>query len=287
MALVCCLIAGSASAQVPPPLDPLSFNGPDPATRFEAIEVDQHLNDQAPINIEFVDETGATVTLGDYLKTGRPAILAMVYYECPMLCTQILNGLEMAIRAMKFELGKDYHAINVSISPSETPELALAKKRNHLEGVLPLKGGLQGWHFLTGREENIEALAEAVGFGYQYDPSTGLYAHSAAIIVLTPEGRISKYFYGIEYYPRNVELGLVDASHGKIGSLADKFTLLCYAYDPSTGQYGFYIIGAMRIGAVLTMLGLVAFWLTHYLQTRKKGGDAPPGGSESGPTPAV
>lgn len=288
MACCLCTIAASASAQVPPPLDPLSFNGPDPARRFESIEVTQHLNARVPTTLEFTDETGATVTLDTYLKTGKPAILAMVYYECPMLCTQVLNGLEMAIRAIKFDLGVDYHAINVSISPTETPELAAEKKYNHLNGILSLKGGEEGWHFLTGREENIEALAEAVGFGYQYDPATGQYAHSAAIMVLTPQGRVSKYFYGIEYYPRNVELGLVDASDGKIGSLVDKFTLLCYAYDPSTGRYGFYIIGAMRIGAVLMILGLLAFWLIHYLQTRNSGGNVPPeGGGENSATPAT
>lgn len=278
-----CLGSLASYAQVPPPMDPISFSGPDPSEQFDAISVEQQLNAQAPIHLEFTDEYGETVTLADYLD-GKPAILAMVYYECPMLCTQILNGADMVMKAMKFKLGEDYHAINVSVAHEETPELALEKKTNHLKGPISLKGGEEGWHFLTGNKENIEALAEAVGFRYQYDPASGLYAHSAAIIVLTPDGLVSKYYYGIEYLARNVELGLVDASEGKIGSLADKFTLLCFAYDPSTGTYGFYIIGAMRIGAILTMLGLATFWVTHYLQSRKK---QPPNGNPGPATPAV
>ncbi len=268
--------ASASFAQLPPPPDPLNLmNGPDPTKRFEAIEITQELGARIPLDTPFKDEHGNTVTLGDYLGD-RPAVLALVYYECPMLCNQILNGLDIALRAVKHELGDDYHAINVSIDPGETPELALAKKQNHLDRM-KMPGDDKawpeadaGWHFLTGPESSIKPLADAVGFRYTYDPATDQYAHSAAIMILTPDGKLSKYFYGIEYFPRNLELALVEASDGKIGSLVDQFVLLCYAYDPSTGHYGFYIIGAMRIGAILMICGLITFWVTHYVQVRRK-----------------
>lgn len=261
--------------QVPPPMDPLNFNGPDPAERFEAIEITQKLGAQVPLDLPFRDEAGNEVTLEQYLD-GKPAILALVYYECPMLCNQILNGMDIALRAVKHELGEDYHAINISIDPDETPELAAAKKQNHLDKLkfpgddAAWEEAAAGWHFLTGNEDSIDAVADTVGFGYQYDLATGQYAHSAAIMILTPDGVVSKYFYGIEYLPRNIELALVEASDGKIGTLVDQFVLLCYAYDPSTGQYGFYIIGALRVGAVLTLLALFTFWIHHWATTRNR-----------------
>lgn len=262
------LVAGAASAQVSAPPDPLTFSGPDPTVRFKDIAIEQHLDAQLSLDLAFVDEAGNDVTLGDYL-TDRPAILALVYYECPMLCTLELNSVEAVVGAIKYRIGEDYDVITVSIDPGETPELAAQKKAAHMES-LGMPAAEKGWHFLTGAPDNIDVLAETVGFGYAYDTVTDQYAHAAGIMILTPDGRVSRYYYGLDYIPRDVEFGLVDASKGAIGNLVDKVILLCYAYDPATGQYGIYVIGAMRILAVLTVLALVGFWVTSYMQAKRR-----------------
>lgn len=262
------LISTSAMAQVNPPPDPLSMRAPDPTIRFRDIQIQQRLDAQVSLDLSFVDEAGKTVQLGDYLGD-RPAILLLVYYECPMLCTLELNGLEQVVSSIKYRVGKDYDVITVSIDPGETPELAAEKKAAHLESM-NMPGAELGWHFLTGKSLAIDELAETVGFGYAYDAATDQYAHAAGIIILTPTGKVSRYYYGIEYIPRDVEFGLIEASGGKIGTLVDQLILLCFAYDPEAGTYGFYIIGAMRILALLTILGFITFWVSHYLTTRKK-----------------
>lgn len=268
MAVLAVVISASAMAQVNPPPDPLSMRAPDPTIRFRDIQIQQRLDAQVPLDLSFVDETGKTVRLGDYLGD-RPAILALVYYECPMLCTLELNGLEKVLSAMKYRVGEDFDVITVSIDPGETPELAAEKKAMHLESM-NMPGAGKGWHFLTGEPTEIETLAETVGFGYVYDASTDQYAHAAGIMILTPTGKLSRYYYGIEYIARHVEFGLIEASEGNVGTLVDQLILLCFAYDPAAGSYGFYVIGAMRILALLTILGLITFWLSHYLMTRKK-----------------
>jgi protein SCO1/2 len=255
-------------AQVPPPLDPLSFGGPDPTEQFGDISIEQKLDAQIDLDLTFTTAEGQVVSLRD-LMNDRPALLALVYYECPMLCKAELAGLEIVIKAMKFKPGRDYNIITVSIDPTETPEQAMLKKELHVSNV-DREGTRQGWNFLVGDEASIEKLAQSVGFRYIYDPATGLYAHAAGIIALTPEGKTSRYFYGIDYIKRDVEWGLTEASEGKIGSVVDKLVLLCFLYDPSTGRYGLYVFRALQIGATLMILGFSFMYAIFYVRTRKQ-----------------
>ena len=273
----CCAatLAFSLSVQaqaIGEPFDPLSFGPPDPAKQFSYISIEQRLEAQVRLDLTFTDEEGNQVQLGDYLGD-RPAILALVYYECPMLCNLVLDGVEAVLDAMKLEVGKDFDVITVSIDPGETPELAAQKKANHLER-LGKEGAERGWHFLTGDEVGIEILASTVGFRYVYDPVTDQYAHAAGIMVLTPMGQVSRYYYGIEYIPRDVRLGLVEASEGRIGGLVDQLLLLCFAYDPSTGKYGLLIFRTIQFFATLMILGFVAMYTILYLKSRKTKKDA-------------
>ena len=224
------------------------------------IGIDQRLNEQVPLDLEFVDETGRTVKLGDYFGE-KPVLLAMVYYECPMLCTQVLNGVTGALKTLSFDVGKEFDVVAVSINPREGPGLASAKKQAYLERYGRPQTA-DGWHFLTGREENIRTLANAVGFRYVYDEEIKQYAHGAGIELLTPKGVIARYFYGIEFSPRDIRLGIIEASEEKIGSPIDSVLLLCYHYDPATGTYGAAVMTMVRIGAVLTMLGFAVFLFT-------------------------
>jgi protein SCO1 len=197
------------------------------------------------------------VRLGEYFGK-RPVVLALVYYECPMLCTQVLNGAVSALSVLKFDVGKEYDVIAVSINPKETPGLAAQKKQAYVERY-KRPGTADGWHFLTGREENIQRLAAAVGFRYAFDEEIQQYAHGAAIEILTPQGVIAKYFYGIEFSPRDIRFGLIEASDERIGTAIDTALMLCYHYDPTTGKYGAVAVDAIRIGGVATLLALVSF----------------------------
>ena len=221
------------------------------------IGIDQRLNQRVPLDLEFVDETGKNVKLGDYMGK-RPVLLALVYYECPMLCTQVLNGVTGALKVLSFDVGKEYDVIAVSINPREGPGLAAAKKQAYVERYGRPETA-DGWHFLTGREENIRALASAVGFRYEYDEEIKQYAHGAGIELLTPKGVIARYFYGIEYSPRDIRLGIIEASEEKIGSPIDSALLFCYHYDPTTGKYGAKVLTLVRIGAVATTIAFAMF----------------------------
>ena len=221
------------------------------------VGIDQRLNHQVPLDLAFVDENGRDVKLGDYMGK-RPVLLALVYYECPMLCTQVLNGVTGALKVLNFNVGKEFDVVAVSINPREGPGLASAKKQAYVERYGRPETA-DGWHFLTGREENIRALANAVGFRYAYDEEIKQYAHGAGIELLTPKGVIARYFYGIEYSPRDLRFGIIEASEERIGSPIDNALLLCYHYDPTTGQYGAAIMTMVRIGAVLTMIAFAAF----------------------------
>ena len=224
---------------------------------LQKVGIDQRLNAQVPLDLMFTDETGRDVRLGEYFGK-RPVVLAMVYYECPMLCTQVLNGVVSALGVLKFDVGKEYDVIAVSINPKEGPGLAAQKKKAYLERYKrPQTAG--GWHFLTGTEENIQRLAAAVGFRYAFDEEIQQYAHGAGIEILTPRGVIAKYFYGIEFSPRDIRFGLIEASDERIGTAIDEALMLCYHYDPTTGKYGATAIGAIRIGGVATLLALLSF----------------------------
>jgi protein SCO1 len=221
------------------------------------IAIDQRIGYQVPADIPFVDEAGRQVTFGDYLGK-RPVVLALVYYECPMLCTQVLNGLVSALGVLNFEAGREFDVVAVSFNPKEGPGLAAQKKASYVERYgRPQAAG--GWHFLTGSQESITRLTEAVGFRYEYDPKIGQFAHGAAIEVLTTKGTIAKYFYGIEYSPRDLRLGLIEAADERIGSVVDDVLLFCYHYDPATGKYGATVLGFVRAGGVATVLAFAVF----------------------------
>jgi protein SCO1 len=210
--------------------------------------------------LQFKDETGRTVALRDYFKSSKPIILSLVFYKCPMLCNQILTGLLASLRAQSFDVGKEFEVLTVSFDPRETPEMAAEKKMDYV-GRYNRPGAEKGWHFLTGDQESITRLTDAVGFHYNYDEKTNQFAHASGIMVLTPEGRLSRYFYGIEYFPKDLRLGLIEASDNKIGSVVDQLLLYCYHYDPATGRYGPVVMNIMRLGGVATVLGIGALIL--------------------------
>jgi protein SCO1/2 len=221
---------------------------------LQNVGIEQHLDEQIPPDLTFRDETGKPVRLGDYFGK-KPVILNLVYYQCPMLCGEVLSGLESALRVLKFDVGKEFNVLTVSFDPRETPDMATKKKAEFLKRY-GRPGAAEGWHFLTGPQESIDALTKAAGFQYQYDPKTGQFAHSTAIMVLTPEGKIAQYYYGVEYAPKDLRLGLIQASENKIGNLADQVLLYCYHYDPATGKYGAIIARVLQLSALATVLGL-------------------------------
>ena len=222
------------------------------------VSIDQKLGTQIPLDLPFRDETGKDVTLRQYFVSGRPVVLSLVYYDCPLLCTQVLNGMASSLRLLKFDIGKDYEVVTVSFDPSEKPELAAAKKKAYMLRF-DKPGGAEGWHFLTGNQASITSLTNAVGFHYQWDERLQQFAHATAIMVATPEGKLSHYFYGVEYSPKDVRLALVEASNGKIGTPVDEVLLYCYHYDPRTGRYGVIIMNVVRLSGVATILILGSF----------------------------
>ncbi|HLG96179.1 MAG TPA: SCO family protein [Bryobacteraceae bacterium] len=233
----------------------------------KGVGIDQNLNAQVPLELTFRDDTGRTVRLGEYFHQ-KPVVLALVYYECPMLCDMVLNGLTHSMEQIALNLGQDFDVVTVSFNPHETWQLAASKKANYIEKY-QRKGAAQGWHFLTGDEDHIKTLADTAGFHYKYDPITKQYAHASGILVLTPEGKISKYFYGIEYKPKDLRLGLVEASQNRIGTFADQVLLFCFHYDPSTGKYGLVIANVTRAlasASVLALGGMIFFFLRRERQ---------------------
>ncbi|MGZ4788951.1 MAG: SCO family protein [Terriglobales bacterium] len=243
------------------------FKGPEGTTNpppdvLKKVGIEQRLNQQIPLDLKFRDESGREVKLGDYFGQ-RPVVLSMVYYECPMLCGEVLNGEASVFSALKFDIGKEFEVVTVSFDPTETPDLARAKKHNFVARY-GRPGGDQGWHFLTGDKASIDALTKAVGFNYAWDRDTKQFAHAAAIMVVTPDGRLAQYFYGVEYSPKDLRFGLVQASQNKIGNVVDQVLLYCYHYDPRTGKYGPVISRALSIGGGLTVLILGGFLIIMF-----------------------
>jgi len=226
------------------------------------VGIDQKLSQQIPLDLPFRDSTGKTVLLGDFFGK-RPVILSLVYYECPMLCTTALNGLEQSLKDMKFNLGQDFDVVTVSFDPTEQPSLAAAKKAVYV-GLYGRPGAAEGWHFLTGDQDSIQRLTQSVGFRYTYDPNIKQYIHATGIVVLTPQGKVSRYFYGIQYPAGSVRLGLVEASQGKIGNPVDEVLLYCCEYDPETGKYSFIIARVLQVGAAVTILSLGTLMLVMF-----------------------
>jgi protein SCO1 len=245
--------------------DPMQSVGVRPDLLKE-VGIDQKLNQQVPLDLTFRDETGKTVQLSQYFGQ-KPVLLSLVYFNCPMLCTQVLNGMEASMKGLPMDAGNEFNAISVSIDPSDKPVLAAVKQQMYV-GMYGRPNGAQGWHFLTGDEDQIKKLANAVGFRYAYDPDSKQFAHASAIMVLTPDGRLSKYFYGIQYSPRDLRLGLVEASARKIGTPVDSILLFCYHYDPHTGKYGLLISRLIQIGGLLTVLGIGGMMLILFRRER-------------------
>jgi protein SCO1 len=221
------------------------------------VGIDQKIGQQLPLDLVFRDEAGREVKLGEYFGA-RPVVLALAYYECPMLCTQVLNGMTGALKTLSFDAGTDFDVVVVSIDPKDNFRLAANKKLTYVEHY-GRPAAANGWHFLTGAEASIKPLADAIGFRYAYDANIKQYAHGAAIYVATPKGVVSRYLLGIDFAPRDLRLALVEASNNQLGSVADKVMLLCYHYDPSVGKYGVAIINAVRVGFVGTVTGFLAF----------------------------
>lgn len=264
-AAVAAVFALSPAAAQQPPL----ARGLDPAAgelprQLREVGFDQRMGERVPLELRFRDSTGEPVLLGD-LFSSRPVVLSLVYYECPMLCPMALGGLASSLKALDFELGRDYDVVTVSFNPNETTAAAAAARKTYLarygRGVADAAGAAGGgpWHFVTGGPSEIERLTEAVGFRYQYDAERGQYAHAAGIVVLTPTGEIARYFFGIDYPAKDLRLGLVEAGRGEIGSAVDSLLLYCFHYDPATGKYTAATLNLLRAGAVATVLALGTF----------------------------
>jgi protein SCO1/2 len=233
------------STDVPPQLRDVTFK--------------QRLNEMLPLDASFRDENGQSVALGQFFGR-RPVVLAFVYYQCPMLCTQVMNGLSSALKVMPFEAGKDFDVVLISFDPRDTPAVATEKKRAHLVYWSAEKDAA-AWHLLTGDEASIRRVTSAAGFTYRWDDRTGQFAHVSGVLITTPDGRLSRYFYGIEYSPKELRLALVESGEGKVGSAIDELLLYCFHYDPESGRYGLLVMNLVRLGGVLTVLFIGGFIL--------------------------
>jgi protein SCO1 len=227
--------------------------------QLKDVTFEQRLDTKLPLDARFRDETGREVALGDYFGK-RPVVLAFVYYSCPMLCTQVLNGLSSAAKALPFTAGRDFDVVYVSFDPRDTPQAAAEKKRAQLDDYKQTETA-GGWHYLTGDEASIRRVTQAAGFAYRWDEPTGQYAHVSGVLVVTPDGRLSRYFYGVEYSPKELRMALVESSEGRVGSVVDQLLLYCYHYDPATGRYGVIAMNLVRLGGIVTVVLLAGFIL--------------------------
>jgi protein SCO1/2 len=219
---------------------------------------EQKLQNQLPLDAQFKDENGRVVRFGQYFNGQRPVVLAMIFYNCTMLCSEVLNGMMTSMKEVKLVPGKDYDVVIVSINPNETPSLAKAKKQNYL-AEYGLSKEASGFHLLTGTKANIDKVTNAAGYFYEYDKRSDQYAHPGGIVVLTPQGQVARYYTGVLYAPRDVRLGLVDAAQGKVGSLTDLVLLRCFHYDATTGKYTLAVMEVVRILAMLFLITLGSF----------------------------
>jgi len=276
------LVLPTLEAQTSQFINPMSsqslgdYNNPAGAgpPQLKGVGIDQLLDNQVDLDLEFVDADGRQVRLGDAMG-GRPTVLALVYYECPMLCTLELNGLLKAMRVLKMTAGDDYQVVTVSFDPREGPELAKKKKDQYINqyvraGVYDRRKIDDGWRFLTGDEDSIKALADSVGFHYRFDEASGLYRHASGIVTLTPTGKVSRYQMGVEYSARDLKFALIEASASKIGSPVDAVVLYCFHYDPLTGKYGFVIMRALRLMGAATLLLMGGFVGLSLWRERRK-----------------
>lgn len=256
-ALLALLVAGGASAEGPAPI-------------FNKVGVTERLGEPIPTALQFTDSTGKQVMLSDAFKDGKPVLLNLVYYRCPMLCELVLSGIVRGLRDSGMHLGEDYRVVTVSIDPTEDAALAAEKKRGYLQS-LGVSTTDPNWMFLVGSEQNVKALANAVGFRYAYDAQLKQYAHSAVSFILSPEGKISRYLYGVEYASRDLRLSMVEAAGGKVGTTIDRVLLTCYKFDPATRKYGFFVKGFLRIGGLTVFAALSCMLALLWRRELKRG----------------
>lgn len=256
---------GGSYSQSEPGFPQPSFEMMEPGTlatarlpQLENVTFKQRLNAQLPLDAQFKDESGRDVTLGHYFASERPVVLAFVYYGCPMLCTQVMNGISRAVKVLPFTAGKDFDVVFISFDPRDKPVTAAAKK-TALMNYWSMQNQSGAWHFLTGEESQIKRVTSAAGFFYMWDEKTQQFAHLSGVLVLTPDGHLSRYFYGVEYSPKELRLALVESGQGQIGSVVDELLLYCYHYDPANGRYGAVVMNLVRLGGVLTVLAMGGF----------------------------
>lgn len=238
---------------------------------LKKIGIEQKLGGQLPLDTEFKDEDGNIVKLGSFFGTGRPVVVAFVYYECPMLCNQVLNGLTGSLKGINLDSGKDFDVVAISFDAKENdkPGLAKSKKASYMERY-GRPGTEKGWHFLTGTSEAINKATSAAGYGFEWDEKSGQFAHAAGIMVATSEGKLSRYFYGIDYSPKDLKFGLMESAESKVGSAADQLMLYCFHYDPESGKYGLAILKVIRVGGIVTLLGLGMMGLVFWRRNKRK-----------------
>lgn len=238
---------------------------------LKTVGIEQKLGEQLPMDAVFKNEDGKQVKIGDYFGKGRPVILALVYYECPMLCNEVLNGLTGSLKGISFDAGKEFDILAISFDARENdkPDLAKNKKAGYIERY-QRPNSANGWHFLTGTQEEIDKVTKAVGFNYEYDKQTDQFAHAGGVMIITPEGKISRYFYGIDYSPKDLKFGIMESAENKVGNPAEQLLLYCFHYDPSTGKYGLAVINVIRIAGVLTLLGMGGMFFIFWRYNKKK-----------------
>jgi len=244
--LLACAIPSLAQIVTEPPAERLP-------PQLGNVGIEQRLNQRVPLDLEFRDEAGRTVRLGEYFHEGKPVVLSLVYFRCRMMCSQVLSSLAGALRYVKFDAGKQFEVLTVSFDPAETPAMAQEAKKQYL-AIYGHPGAEHGWHFLTGNEGSIRALSDAVGFHYYHDPGSNQFAHATGIMLLTPDGRVSEYYYGAKYFPSDLRLGLVQSSRNRIGTIADQVVLYCYHYDPRIGRYGAMVTRLIQVSGAATLL---------------------------------
>ncbi|MDQ6787142.1 MAG: SCO family protein [Acidobacteriota bacterium] len=239
--------------------------------QLKTVGIEQKLGAQLPLDAEFKDENGNLVKLGSYFNQKKPVILALVYYECPMLCNEVLNGLTGSLKGISFDAGQEFDVVAISFDARENdkPGLAKNKKENYLNRYAR-SGAENGWHFLTGTQSEIDKVTKAVGFNYIFDEKTNQFAHAGGIEIATPEGKLSRYLYGIDYSPKDIKFSLIDSSENKIGSPTEQLFLYCFHYDPASGKYGLAILRVIRLAGVATLIGIFAMLLFFWRHNKNK-----------------
>ncbi len=238
---------------------------------LKSVGIEQKLNEQLPLSAEFKDENGNVVKLGDYFSKEKPVILALVYYECPMLCNEVLNGLTGSLKGISFDAGREFEVVAISfdVRENDKPDLAKNKKASYLNRYAR-PGTENGWHFLTGTQSEIDRVTQAVGFNYEFDEATNQFAHAGGVMIITPQGKISRYLYGIDYAPKDLKFSLMDSAEGKIGNPAEQLYLYCFHYNPATGKYGLEILSVLRLMAIATIVGIGAMLFVFWRSNKKR-----------------